>query len=99
MSKLRNTHAVLKKYATPTKIDKRKYLREKGSVCPFCGSRDLDAEDPEVDGPTGSVEVTCGNCQSSWNDVYTLSDISEETAGDPSEMKTPAKAGYPLASK
>jgi transposase-like protein len=46
--------------------------------CPYCGSNDIEANAPEVDGPHAWADVTCNDCGKEWQDVYTLTHVDEK---------------------
>lgn len=53
---------------------KEKYLKNPTS-CPFCGSPEIESEEIEADGKTATAAVNCNNCDSAWDDIYTLTGI------------------------
>lgn len=48
------------------------YARQGGVKCPFCGSHELTSGAVEVDEGGASQSVTCDDCDSEWEDLYTL---------------------------
>ena len=60
----------------PDRADKRKieYFKNAGSRCPFCGSKEIDADSPECDGEITEI-VTCGDCDRTWTDIYRLVEV------------------------
>lgn len=55
----------------------RRYVNHKGIRClnPKCSCKDLHGDSVEIDGGEATQEVTCPECNKSWIDVYTLSDV------------------------
>lgn len=62
-----------------TEKEKEKYLQSP-SVCPYCGSDDLDASSikPDYDNHEACGEVQCMQCSRVWKDIYKLTAIVEE---------------------
>ncbi len=58
-----------------SKINKRMYVESSGLKCPFCGSFDFDCGRAEVIGGGARQDVTCKDCNASWTDLYTLTEI------------------------
>jgi len=58
-----------------TKKQKAEYLKNKGFICPFCGSRNISADNPELTDYGVDVDVSCADCGRSWIDVYSLTDV------------------------
>lgn len=59
-----------------TKKQKEAYLKNP-EKCPYCGSTVISADPMEVDEKHAWREVECSNCQETWNDVYTLTDVED----------------------
>ena len=57
-----------------TKKQQKQYLKNSG-FCPFCKSKDIQGEDINADGNTMSQEIRCNNCDKSWQDIYTLTNV------------------------
>jgi len=64
-----------KKKALTTKQIK-KYIKDGGGTCPYCGSSTLDGDSGEF-GENCSQEVSCVDCGRQWIDLYTLTGIME----------------------
>ena len=63
---------------------RKQYVACQGAVCPYCGSTDLCSSIRwEVDRGVASLGVACGACGICWRNVYTLTDIVEETGEKP----------------
>ncbi len=61
-----------------TKKAIKKYVENKGLVCPYCGSRELHTgtiDNPDV--ATFSQNIKCLTCEKEWDDAYTLTGIYE----------------------
>ena len=56
---------------------KRKYLEKSGGRCPFCESKNITSGRIEADGPVAWAEIECEGCGASWQDVWTLTDITK----------------------
>lgn len=50
--------------------------------CPNCGSHNLSADSPEIDGTSNWADVKCRDCDSRWQDVYELTQIDNFEKGD-----------------
>jgi transcription elongation factor Elf1 len=59
-----------------TEEQKQKYL-ESPNHCPNCGSDRIWSTGIDRDGRMASAVVTCEECDSSWYDIYTLTDMTE----------------------
>jgi transcription elongation factor Elf1 len=57
-----------------TKAQKKKYLKNSGK-CPNCGSTNISGDSIDVDGDCCWQNVTCGECEKTWQDVYRLADV------------------------
>lgn len=60
-----------------TKAQEKKYIAKKGTICPFCGSKNVTAGHPELGDHGVDVPVDCAQCDKSWTDSYTLTGIVE----------------------
>jgi hypothetical protein len=58
-------------------IGPRQYMAQGGSICPACGSEDMEANRLEADGSHASGDVECGGCGSTWKDVFELSGYAD----------------------
>jgi len=58
-------------------IDKKKYLDDDGDHCPYCGSLYLTGEPTNISNGVLSQEIQCSECEKTWLDLYTLTDIEE----------------------
>lgn len=71
-----------------TAEEKRKYLEDDSSVCPFCGGNVIGGS-VEITGGGACQRVSCEDCGARWSDVYTLKDIE---VLDPPEEKPTGRA-------
>lgn len=52
------------------------YLASGGSNCPLCGSTDIFGEQFEVEAGEAVQPIACHVCGASWEDIYSLTDVS-----------------------
>ena len=62
----------LKPELTPKQ--KKKFLKNP-SVCPFCGSNDIEGKLPEIDCGACWQSVSCVACKRKWDEIYKLVDV------------------------
>ena len=60
-----------------TEKQKKEYLQADGRRCPYCGSKDIDAESFNSGGDQAWQRIDCRDCDKSWHDIYTLTDMEE----------------------
>ena len=72
---------------TQMPVYKKKYLEKSGSLCPFCESKDITSGPVQTDGPVGWADVECEGCGSSWQDVWSLIDITEAKGKNGKEIE------------
>jgi hypothetical protein len=60
-----------------TKTQKKTYVRQGGSACPYCGSEQIEADSYDHEAGAISQLVNCLECDSYWYDEYTLTGIIE----------------------
>ena len=58
------------------------YLSDGGNYCPHCNSSDIEAGHFEVGAGHAWQPITCNECDSTWNDTYSLIGFSEFEKGD-----------------
>jgi transposase-like protein len=58
---------------------KRKHLADDGVHCPHCGSDWIDSVEHEFNGERIHHRVECCSCGKQWVDVYTLTDVEDDT--------------------
>lgn len=72
-----------------TPEQKAEYIRNNGMLCPFCGSEEIytpsggllavGGDAPEEDDQKQLGKMTaCDDCGKKWEEIYTLTDLSEE---------------------
>jgi len=61
---------------------KKRYFHSRGCACPFCGSKDIMSGPVEADGMIGWAGVECPKCGHTWQDVWTVIDITEVRDAD-----------------
>ncbi len=66
---------------------KKKYLEKSGSLCPFCESSGLNSGPIQADGPVAWAAVECEDCGASWQDVWSLIDITEAKGKNGKEIE------------
>ena len=52
-----------------------KYIQSGGTLCPHCGSDEIEAGRVEADAGCAWSRVVCCCCEAEWRDVYVLSDV------------------------
>lgn len=62
--------------AKPTAAAVRKYVTSGGAACPFCESSNIEGGEHDCEGTFSWQEVSCLDCEATWQDVYTLTGIS-----------------------
>lgn len=58
-----------------------RYEKAGYSICPFCGSKDREADAMDYDLAEASQPVTCCDCGQSWREHYDLTAISDRDSG------------------
>ncbi|MHB9132902.1 MAG: hypothetical protein ACYDBB_17685 [Armatimonadota bacterium] len=66
------------KRATLTDEQLVKYLQQRGSICPLCGSTDLEAGECVVAAGCANQAIQCCKCHYGWHDFYRLAGIVDE---------------------
>lgn len=60
-----------------------KYVRDWGLICPVCESNDIRTEGRlEVDTETAWGKCCCENCESTWQEIFSLTGIDNLTMKD-----------------
>ena len=72
---------------------KKRYFRSWGCTCPFCGSKDITSSPVEADGMIGWAAVRCGKCVHTWQDVWTIIDITDARDADGREIQNAKQEG------
>lgn len=55
----------------------KQYVLHGGGKCPVCRSTNITGGEVNVDAGTASQEISCGECDATWNDVYKLVGYAE----------------------
>jgi hypothetical protein len=55
-----------------TPIELERYLLSDSGVCPFCGSRDIEGGNIDIECANAYQRVGCNRCGGSWTDRYRL---------------------------
>jgi formate dehydrogenase maturation protein FdhE len=53
------------------------YVEKNGIFCPYCRSKNISSNKPELMDNGVDVEVECNVCGKTWTDVYRLAGIAE----------------------
>ena len=72
---------------------KERYFRTSGCACPFCGSKDIMSGPVETDGMIGWARVECTKCGCTWQDVWTVIDMTEVRDADRREIQDDDQEG------
>ena len=59
------------------------YVAAKGTKCPSCRSTNLVGNPVEIDGGTATQNMICGDCFTTWTDLYRLVGVMELIIGEP----------------
>lgn len=75
------------------------YLENCGAHCIYCRSESIEAEHVDVEGASAYQNVTCNGCGGSWDDYYTLTDVTSFKPGSvplekPEQYDAPAWETY-----
>lgn len=54
------------------------YIASGGTTCPVCGSIALEGDSVDIDEGRAMQDVSCVDCNSTWTDVYTLTNIEKK---------------------
>jgi transcription elongation factor Elf1 len=58
------------------------YVASGGTKCPFCGSENISGESVQTDAGYAWQSVTCDACDTSWDDIYTLTGVEPGKYGE-----------------
>jgi len=56
------------------KFDKQKYLEHYGLICPYCDSKNINADCSQFDDNYMWRSVVCEDCKECWTETYMLID-------------------------
>src|ERR1700730_17439677 len=62
----------------------KKYLQQRGLVCPFCGSWDIEGGSMDFEAGEIAQRISCHECKERWTDVYKLVAVADPDSGRPS---------------
>ena len=56
-------------------IHKQAYIKNKGTLCPFCGTESVQGGFVEIEAGKAFQDMNCTECGGDWQDVYQLVDV------------------------
>lgn len=56
-----------------------RYVKSDYCFCPYCDGLYIRADDLKDEGITAWRKVDCMDCDKSWNEIYTMTDIEERS--------------------
>ena len=56
-------------------LNKRRYIKERGLSCPFCGSSSIEGGFIKVETGKAFQKMCCAKCEERWQDIYELIDV------------------------
>lgn len=59
----------------------KQYLEQRGRVCPFCGSWDIEGGSMNFEAGEIAQRVSCHKCGEVWTDVYKLAAVADSDSG------------------
>ena len=59
----------------------KKYLKQRGSACPFCGSWDIEGGSMDFEVGEIAQRISCHKCNGQWTDVYKLAAVADPDSG------------------
>ena len=60
-----------------TKAQIKSYVSQSGTICPYCNSNYIEGQSVQIDDNGAYQVVICNNCDKSWTDQYTLTNMVE----------------------
>ena len=60
----------------------KKYLEQRGLVCPFCASWDIEGGSMDFDAGEIAQIISCHKCSEQWTDVYKLAAVADSDSGE-----------------
>lgn len=64
-------------------MSEAQYTAKGGNCCPFCGSRNLEADSIQADGPNVWDNAKCNDCRAIWSSAYSLTGYFDAREGEP----------------
>jgi hypothetical protein len=58
-----------------TEKQRKDYVAGEYNGCPICGDYGIEGGPVEIDCNSAWQQCSCGKCEATWNDIYTLSDV------------------------
>jgi hypothetical protein len=59
----------------------KKYLKQRGIICPFCGSWDIEGASMDFEAGEIAQRISCHECNEKWTDVYKLVAVADSDSG------------------
>jgi transposase-like protein len=59
----------------------KNYLEQRGLVCPFCDSWDIEGGSMDFDAGEIAQRISCHKCNEQWTDVYKLAAVADPDSG------------------
>jgi len=59
----------------------KKYLQQRGLVCPFCGAWDIEGGSMDFEAGEIAQRISCHECNERWTDVYKLVAVADPDSG------------------
>lgn len=77
----------MSKTTAPSPLSDKQYREASGGVCPCCGSENIEGGSIDIQGRSAYQEVSCLECDASWNDVYHLAGYNDLKNADDELIK------------
>ncbi len=59
----------------------KQYLEQRGCVCPYCGSWDIEGGSMNFEAGEIAQSISCHKCDERWTDVYKLAAVADADSG------------------
>jgi hypothetical protein len=59
----------------------KKYLEQRGIICFFCGSWDIEGGSMDFEAGEIAQRISCHECDEEWTDIYKLVAVSDSDSG------------------
>jgi hypothetical protein len=60
----------------------KQYLEQRGRLCPFCGSWDIQGGSTNFEAGEIAQTISCHKCDEMWTDVYKLAAVADADSGE-----------------
>ena len=60
----------------------KQYLEQRGCMCPFCGSWDIEGGSMDFEAGEIAQRISCHRCNEQWTDVYKLAAVADADSGE-----------------